>query len=339
MLPPTSISLLLLAFDTRRSFLSTTCTSLLVPPITQIIAPPPAIAQEVAQDENTSSDLYLARPMGPSKDGSNEVTRPSAPTEYLLPAARVGVYIYQALAVTEDLVRVKSILSAKASTGDGDVNKAQSAIQTLDNLFTSTPNFIRPDDPAVSRRSPYNLPPVVGELAAANQKQKERQQRSVDVGFAPQFFEVGELIGERRAWDRIVKAETARENDSEVRRAFNIYTTNLNFNPEKYVYSGSKEEKRKMIRDEKLPTAVDVIRSDLDARDLYRNAVQTALEDAKAEYLYQKKESGGDVDKFDVSELVLLLKGCKTSVDKWFSFIPDDDIREALEVVRKGESI
>ena len=107
-------------------------------------------------------------------------------------------------------------------------------------------------------------------------------------------------------------------------------TLNLNFNRNKYVYSGSKEEKSKLIREDKLPTTTDVIRSDLDARDLYRNAVQTALDDATAEFVYQQKNGYEDV-----SELVGLLKDARVAIDKWFSFIDDEDIREVLEVVRK----
>ena len=92
-----------------------------------------------------------------------------------------------------------------------------------------------------------------------------------NVGMAPQLFEVGELMGERRQWSRLVQAERKREEASEVRRAMNIYATNLNFDKNKYVYSGSKEEKKKLVREDRLPSATEVIRSDLDARDLYRN--------------------------------------------------------------------
>lgn len=275
-------------------------------------------------------ELYLARPMGIPKEGtssSNEVTRPSAPLEYLLPAARVGVYIYQTLAMAEELAQLKS-------SGVDSGPKMDGVIQMLDNLLLTPPSFIKSNDPTVTRGDPYNLPPIVGELATAKAKQKERQQQSIDVGLAPQFFEVGELMGERRQWNRLVKAERARENASEVRRALNIYTTNLNFNPNKYLYSGSREEKSKLIREDRLPTTTDVIRSDLDARDLYRNAIQTALDDTKAEYLYQKKNNLEDP-----AELVSLLKNAQVAIDKWFSFIPDDDIREALEVVKREQSI
>ena len=120
---------------------------------------------------------------------------------------------------------------------------------------------------------------------------------------------------------------------TEIARVFTAdYTTNINFNPNKYTYSGTSEEKSKLIREDKLPTAKDVIRSDLDARDLYRNALQTSLDDAKAEYLYQKKNDFESPD-----ELVSILRDAQRAIDKWFGFIPDDDIKEALEIVRKEQ--
>ncbi|KAL7470308.1 hypothetical protein ACHAXS_010532 [Conticribra weissflogii] len=346
--PVTNIPILLIACNTRRSFVTTTCTSLVsIASISKLASPPAKALENIIQNDadstSASTDLYLARPMGPSsKDGGNQVTRPSAPIEYLLPATRVGVYIYQLVALTEELEALtqQPAQRSKATPDATTTTPSKSKIiKKLDDLFSNPPVFILSSDPAPSRRDPYNnLPPIVGELVTATQKQKQRQQNSISVGLAPQFFEVGELIGERRAWDRIVKAETARENASEVRRAFNIYTTNLNFNPEKYVYSGSAEEKKRMIREDKLPTAVDVIRSDLDARDLYRNVVQTKLEDAKAEYLYQTKQVGGndgDVEKFEVSELLSLLRDAQNAADKWFSFIPDEDVESALSIVKK----
>mmetsp|Transcript_3331 Transcript_3331/g.7324 ORF Transcript_3331/g.7324 Transcript_3331/m.7324 type:complete len:100 (+) Transcript_3331:98-397(+) len=97
------------------------------------------------------------------------------------------------------------------------------------------------------------------------------------------------------------------------------------------------QEKSQRIRNDKLPTATDVIRSDLDARDLYRNQVQTALDDARAEFLYQKKESRDDPGKFDATELLEVLKQAQVSVDKWFSFIPDRDVKLALEAVQREQ--
>jgi hypothetical protein len=272
--------------------------------------------------------------MGIPKDGDgnnddNKEIRPAASLEYLLPAARVGVYVYQVLALAEELAKLQASSSSQATSA-----KLNETIQELDNLLVSSPpTFIKSTDPKVTRGDPYKLPPIVGEFAMQQQKQRERQQQSIEVGMAPQFFEVGELVGERSQWNRLKQQEQARENASPVRRALNIYTTNLNFNPNKYVYSGTKEEKKRLIREDKLPTTTDVIRSDLDARDLYRNALQTALEDSTAEFLYQKK------NKFeDPSDLVGLLKDAKVAIDKWFSFIPDEDIQSALEVVKREQS-
>ena len=53
-----------------------------------------------------------------------------------------------------------------------------------------------------------------------------------------------------------------------VEHSISVTVTNLNYNPNKYVYSASREEKKKLIREGRLPSASDVIRSDLDARDL-----------------------------------------------------------------------
>lgn len=313
MTPLASLSSLLLACDTRRALVVTTCATLLAGPL-----PPRAIAQ----DDTATSDLYLARPIGITKAGSSGTVRPSAPLEYLLPAARVGVYIYQTLATTEELSQLKG----------GDKN-TEATIQKLENLLLTPPTFIDSNDPTVNRGDPYTLPPLVGEVAMQRRKQNERKLQSADVGLAPQLFEVGELMGERRQWNRLVRAEKNREDASEVRRSLNIYTTNLNFNPNKYVYSGSREEKSKLIREDRLPTATDVIRSDLDARDLYRNAVQTALDDARAEFLYQRKNGFEDV-----VELVSILKDARVAIDKWFAFIPDEDVREALAAVERKRS-
>lgn len=295
---------------------------------------------------NANGDgLSLAKPMGPSDN-----SRPSAPLEYLLPAARVGIYIYQALAIVEEVGRLQQEATTSAME-DSAAAKAKDKVAKLDTLFLSPPPFIKSDDPTVSRRDQYgkNSLPIVGEIGVAAQKQQERRDRSIDVGFAPQFFEVGELVGERRQWNQLQRAEREREGASEVRRAFNIYTTNLNFSRTEYKWVGSTEEKSRRIRSDRLPTTTDVIRSDLDARDLYRNQVQTALEDARAEWVYQMKEcndyssnSSNSVDlrKFDTTELQDILKQAQVSVDKWFGFIPDQDVKLALEtVVQQKEQV
>ena len=311
----------------RISFLTLANIGLLLSPPTN---PSHAAANELDNNNNNGGDLSLALPMGPEGE-----SKPSAPIEYLLPAARVGVYIYQLFAFTQELAK----LQVQQTSSDSNGNTQNDLIAKLDALLVSPPSFIKTSDPSVSRGSQYGSTlPIVGEIGVAAQKQQERRDRAIDVGFLPQFFEVGELVGERRQWNQLQTAEKQREGASEIRRAFNIYTTNLNFNSNKYQWVGSSQEKSQRIRNDRLPTTTDVIRSDLDARDLYRNQVQTSLDDAIAEFVYQKKESNDDIQKFDATELLDILKQAQTSVDKWFGFIPDQDVKSALEAVQREQA-
>jgi hypothetical protein len=287
---------------------------------------------------DTSDDISRKR---------NEVTRPSAPLQYLLPAARVGLYVYQTLAAAEE---VQNRLNNEGSNGEDNVV----VLHKLNELLSSPPTFVTASDPTVSRSDPYGvLPPIIGEIIAQQQKTQERKRQSISVGITPQLFEPLELMGERRQWNRLSNIEKKRESDSSVRLALNIYTTNLNYNPNQYVFGGTTEEKRALIREDRLPSTVEVIRSDLDARDLYRNALQTALEDSRAEYLYQmkrqmngeKEEEGrmkdGESEKqtMDLTELVGLLKQAKFAIDKWFSFVPEQEVKAAMEIVMRESAI
>ena len=228
--------------STRRCFLdaSTSCASFL---LLNTLHPPSALAED--EDVPSSDPLYLARPIGISanNDGSKNIdvktkddaTRPSAPIKFLLPATRVGLYIYQLLSIAEELAQIKKEDGTLSSTSSSSATS--SLIERLDNLLVSSPpSFISSTDPTVTRGDPYNnMPPLLGEIAVQKQKQKERKEQLLfitnnNIDVAPQLFEVGELMGERQQWSRLVRAEKAREEASEIRRAFNIYTTNLNFN-------------------------------------------------------------------------------------------------------------
>lgn len=61
------------------------------------------------------------------------------------------------------------------------------------------------------------------------------------------------------------------------------------------------------------------------------------MDDAKAEFLYQKRACQGVVTKFDAQDLVVLIQTAKKAVDSWFSFIPDEDVRTALEMVKNEQ--
>jgi hypothetical protein len=113
-----------------------------------------------------------------------------------------------------------------------------------------------------------------------------------------------------------------------MRAAFNAYTNNLVFG-ESYKVNASREEKKRLIRQyDQLPDVTSVIRSDLDLRDLYRNQVLTAMDDAKAELEYQLAN-----DEMDFSELLSILRQAQSSCSEWFKFVPENDMKEALAVV------
>ena len=100
--------------STRRCFLdaSTSCASFL---LLNTLHPPSALAED--EDVPSSDPLYLARPIGISANNyesknsdvntKDDATRPSAPIEFLLPATRVGLYIYQLLSIAEELAQIK----------------------------------------------------------------------------------------------------------------------------------------------------------------------------------------------------------------------------------------
>jgi hypothetical protein len=51
----------------------------------------------------------------------------------------------------------------------------------------------------------------------------------------------------------------------------------------------------------------------------------------------KKSRGGGDGEEetMDLTELVSLLKEAKFAIDKWFSFVPEQDVKEALEIVTR----
>lgn len=89
----------------------------------------------------------------------------------------------------------------------------------------------------------------------------------------------------------------------EVCAAFNYYTSNLNFDADKIALTGTREERKKMIREDKIPDVTTVIASDMGLRYLLRNDILTALDDARAELKYQMKQI--DVDRRDLYDSLL----------------------------------
>jgi hypothetical protein len=109
-----------------------------------------------------------------------------------------------------------------------------------------------------------------------------------------------------------------------VRRACNYYTAQLRF-ADSYVLTGNAADRKQWIRQNNgLPDVKQVIVADLDLRDLYRNAVQSALQDAAAELRRDEPEA---------AEVVELLQVAETNLNQWFALIRPADVHAALVVV------
>ena len=163
-------------FATRRSVISQAARAMFLGTVVISCASRSTIAYAEGSDE-----LYLAQPLGPpGADGTS--TRPSAPLEYLLPATRVGIYIYQTLAAAEDFARLQK-------SEDRTSEKNRDAFSTLDYLVLSPPRFIKPDDPKVSRGDAYQAPPLIGEIGMAAKKRQERREQSIEADFVSELFE------------------------------------------------------------------------------------------------------------------------------------------------------
>jgi hypothetical protein len=121
---------------------------------------------------------------------------------------------------------------------------------------------------------------------------------------------------------KAAKEKLERLSGRSIRASLNIYTANLRFG-EAYVLTASSEERKRLIRNDQLPDVKAVITADLDLRDLYRNKIQTLVDDAQAE-LYSSN--------LDPEELQNLLKEASGALDKWFEFIYSQDVEDARKV-------
>jgi hypothetical protein len=130
------------------------------------------------------------------------------------------------------------------------------------------------------------------------------------------------------------KREQYQETQDEIRKALNVYTNALQFDPERYVLTAPAPLRKELIREDRLPDIKNVIAADLDLRVLYRNELLTAWQDAKAELQYQFSQKG-DLDFTDLIELLLC---AKRASDQWFSFVDQNDLQEAMKALEAEAS-
>mmetsp|Transcript_6048 Transcript_6048/g.11435 ORF Transcript_6048/g.11435 Transcript_6048/m.11435 type:complete len:326 (+) Transcript_6048:276-1253(+) len=235
--------------------------------------------------------------------------KPFAPLDTLLPAARVLSMIDEALDVTTQLTTVDTLTQQRKSELLG---KLENLLLKPQNFTRGTTNVDVPQQPAKAYLDSY-----------------DQYRSKVSILERPGAMLV--QSGEIDTWKRLKRQEKVREDSDEVRAALNYYTSNLNYTPDKYVLTGSREERSKLIREDRLPDIKNVIASDMGLRYLLRNEILTALGEARAELEYQIMKQ----DAVDCSELLGLLLQAQTSCQKWFDLIDEGDRKAALGIVQR----
>ena len=234
--------------------------------------------------------------------------KPYAPVEFLLPATRCKVWIDHAYDVSTQLAAVE------------DKKMQVKLLEELHEVLSSRPTLF------VGKQKPLGRRPYTISVANKDQFQKNREGLSIPNKVAAMYTEAGM----KRGWNTQQYRESKREKESDIRAAFNYYSQQLEFG-DSYLLTASKEDRKRMIRNDELPSLTSVISSDLDLRDLYRNQLLTAIEDLIAEVTYQVKLSNNE--NVDLEEIILLAKQTHTACNNWFDLIPKEDIQDALIAV------
>eukprot|EP00557_Chaetoceros_sp_GSL56_P011818 CAMPEP_0176486514 /NCGR_PEP_ID=MMETSP0200_2-20121128/5606_1 /TAXON_ID=947934 /ORGANISM="Chaetoceros sp., Strain GSL56" /LENGTH=335 /DNA_ID=CAMNT_0017883215 /DNA_START=279 /DNA_END=1286 /DNA_ORIENTATION=- len=269
--------------------------------------------------------------------------KPFAPPSALIPAARVKYVMDESLRLLNEL---ESIQSTKNSLGDdtdrnqpGDTRTMQDIIMTLEKLIL-VKTFMSPlysqqqtqqqRQGAAIGYPDENIPmdPLKSKLYQDFYNEKFKTMSPIDIPYAL-LVKAGDI----RQLKQLQRKQKKLEKINPVREAFNYYTRQLQFDTDYYLLNVSAQEKKKMIRNDELPDIQSVIVSDLDLRDLVRNQVLDAYDDVKFELQYQVANYEKGLE-FDASgDLKAALVKAKKECDEWFSFISEQDVKEAMETV------
>ena len=274
----------------------------------------PALAIDDADVATTDGINVEPSSTNPSRGG-----KPYAPVETLLPALRLKSWVDQAYAISRQL----------ADTEADKKDQQYRLLLQMNDVLSVPPKLFLGGDKIPKRTSRPTAQLTTG-ISSAN-KSNYKELRS-DLSIPDKMAAMLNQADVERQWGMLQYAESKREQSNEFCLAFNLYTQSLVFG-DSYQLTASKEDKKRMIRNDELPSLTAVITSDLDLRDLYRNQFLTSIEDAKAEVAYQVKQRPEDIDKADS---VQLMADAHTACQKWFDLIPSVDIDEALSTMRSG---
>ncbi len=273
----------------------------------------------------------------PSK--SMDDIRPSAPVDALLPATRVQNLIIQAVNLTHQLV----ILSNEQNEKEEDDERLISVLGQLHYIFS---------DPHINViGGPTKLSDaLVAEPHISSYYKRAYIDELKSLPLTEILPAVLTQLGNYRQFSLLRNRQKTLEQENSFRAAFNIYTRQLRFDSERYIWTASLEERKKFIRQyDALPDVTTVITSDLDLRDLIRNQILDSWDDARGEFYYQITErmnitlpfsSGVTIIRNSFRngewrELEALVLRSKTFCEEWFALIPEQDQVDARTIVFK----
>ena len=275
---------------------------------TQVLtASPPSVRAEV----DANGGLQAA--MTPPKQGG----KPYAPMEALMPAMRCKIWIDKSYSLSSKLSSVNDNTELK--------------VQLLNDLNTNLSNrpqlFVGKEKPLQRLNSGAAAGQITAGVSTANkgQYQKNRESLSMPNKMAAMLNQADV----ERQWGMLQYESSQRDKANSIRAAFSFYTQQLVFG-DSYLLTASKADKKRMIRNDELPSLTAVITSDLDLRDLYRNQLLTAIDDAQAEVAYQVKQPANALD---LEDTIDLMNQAHTACEKWFDLISPEDIKEAYDIV------
>ncbi len=317
--------------NNRRHILQKLCaiitngTLLLTPEYSQAMSEIDDSPIDMSTRSSTSDVIMTTKKSYPKK--------PFAPLPALLPAARVKLIIDGALIVTNEIMA----LDNSSSTDDVEKKNIQDLrndkISRLNKLIIEREKkeFMKPFSDKSNSNTVFTkttIPSSNSKLYDDTYRDKMKNLAITDVPLA-----LLSQAGDKRQFSILQSRQRKLEKNSPIRQALNFYTRQLQFDTESYLLNASAEEKKRMIRNDSLPDIQSVIVSDLDLRDLIRNQILDAYDDVRAEIQYQLRKGNGNMEEFDVTELRQLLMRAQRECNQWFSFIDENDVMQAIEVV------
>ena len=217
--------------------------------------------------------------------------KPFGPPQALIPITRLKLWVDEAYE------------RSKCTNSIQDADERYRALEGINEILSNRPKLFQGEtEPRQTFSSTAQLTTAV---SPANKDQYQQNRKNLDLG-----NKMNAMLNQadvERQWGILQYAERKLEQSNEMRAAFNFYTRQLTYGDE-YILTASKEERKKMIRNDELPTLSAVITSDLDQRDLYRNQFLTAIDDAIAESAYQVKlNNREEVDLTDLVDFRLMM--------------------------------